>query len=296
MASDQRDDQHKAMRVVEELEQRGAEDPTIQGNMSVAKYTAERDHPKATHTVEYVGEPEMVRHTCQALDRVHLLGATTDAWPGGALAVTAEIAITGHIGVLDGGSGGTNPRGNAADSTSAAVPPPENENEQNPHVPPGGLYAVQDEHGFHEQYDVEAWPVRWWEPRPDVPAVLVLRYVPYHRAQGLEWWAGYCRLAGDSDRADRVLERVREKRIHPTGREVDVTWHGGPVNVDWYGSNWVGWSEATLASEAHGVPVVHSGPKGWMENREGIGNQAAGELTTALAQAVREARREVLPQ
>lgn len=279
-------EQHEVKRVVEELEQRGAEDPTIQGDPSLAKYTTERDHPKATHTVEYVGEPETVRHACQALDRVHVLGVTTDAWPGGALAVSAELAITGHIGVLDGGSGGTNPRGNADDSASDTVPPPEHETERNPHVAPGGTLPVRDDAGFIDHYEVEVWPVRWWEPVPDVPAVLVLRYVP--EADGLEWWTGYCRL---SDRGEapleRALRRLREKRIHAAGLGVTIDWHGG---------GWVGWSETKSTETALDGPAVHSGPVGWNMPMSDMGNQAAGDCTTVLARAVAEVRREVLPQ
>lgn len=270
MASDR---QQNVDRVVDELAQRGAEDPTVQGDITLTKYATDRDHPGADATVEYLGDPETVRHACRSLDQVAVLDVTTQPWPGGEMEVQAEIVVQ------DGGSGGTNPGGNADSSASSTVPPPEDEDEQNPHVPPGGTFPLTDDTGFTDHYGVEVWPVRWWEPRPDVQAVLVLRYVPAPAAEGLEWWAGYC-YAGAGLEFDRLLERLREQRIHAAGHE---------VNMDWHGAGWVGWSEASLPSTMAGVSVYSSVPEDWGE----LGNQEAGDLTTALAQAVLTARREV---
>ena len=273
-------EQEAVDRVVDELAQRGAEDPTVQGDITLTKYATDRDHPGADATVEYLGDPETVRHACRSLDQVAVLDVTTQPWPGGEMEVQAEIVVQ------DGGSGGVNPRGNADSSASSTVPPPEDEDQQDPHVPPGGTFPLTDDTGFTDHYEVEVWPVRWWEPRPDVQAVLVLRYVPAPEAEGLEWWAGYCRLVPEghvTDGAlhDDLLERLREQRIHAAGHEVNVDWHGG---------GWVGWSEAALPSPVKGVPVFSTVPEAWGE----LGNQEAGDLTTALAQAVLKARREVL--
>lgn len=267
-------------RVVEELHERGAADPTVQGDISLTKYATEKDHPGADATVEYLGDAETVRHACQNMDRVQLLDVSTHPWPGGEQEIQAQITVQ------DGGSNGVNPGGNVDDSASNSVPPPENDDEQNPHVPPGETFPLTDETGFTDHYKVAVWPVRWWEPRPDVESVIVLRYLPHPQADGLEWWAGYCRLG--TEHPGRVLELVREKRIHaPT---VDcVNWHGGDLTVDWHDGGWAGWSEASVPDPPTGVPVFTNVPENWgrIENRD------AGRLTTALAQAVLEARRRV---
>jgi len=273
--------QQRVDQVVAELEQRGADRPTVQGDISLTKYATEKDHPGADATVVYLGDPETVRNACRSLDQVQVLDVSTQPWPGGEQEVTAEIVV------LEGGSGGANPRGNADSSASFAVPPPEDEDmdEQNPHVPPGGTFALKDGIGFTDHYEVAVWPVRWWEPRPEVQAVLVLRYVPAPAAEGLEWWTGYCRLVPGGQVTpttahEDLLDRLNEKRIHAAGYDVNIDWHGG---------GWVGWSEASLPSTMAGVPVYSSVPEDWGE----LGNQDAGDLTTALAQAVLTARREV---
>ncbi|AGM11832.1 hypothetical protein M201_gp63 [Haloarcula californiae tailed virus 2] len=266
-------DQDAVDRVVEELEQRGAEQPTVEGDISLAAFAGGKDQRDPSATVEYLGDPETVRHACRSLDGVEVLDVSTQPWPGGETEVQAEIVVR------DAGSGGSNPGGNVDTSGSTTVPPPDTD-EQDPHVPPGGTFPLTDDAGFTDQHEVEVWPVRWWEPRPDVQAVLVLRYVPAPAAQGLQWWAGYVQ-AGVGLEFDRLLDRLREKRIHAAGTEVAVDWHGG---------GWVGWSEASLPGEVAGVPVFSTVPHDW----NGMGNQEAGEITTALAQAVLEARREVL--
>jgi hypothetical protein len=265
--------QQKIDRVVEELEQRGAEDPTVRADIPLTKYTTEQDHPGATATVEYLGDSTTVRHACRTLNQVQVLDLTTQPWPGGEQEVKVEITV------LDNGSGGATPGGNADSSASSPVPPPDDEDDQNPHAPPGSTFCFRDRSGFTDHHEVAVWPVRWWEPRPDVPACLVLRYIPHSRAEGLEWWSGYCSLG--TERPERVLERLREKPIHAAGHT---------VNVDWHGSSWCGWSEASQMSHVGAVPVFSSEPQDWGE----LGNQEAGDLTSALAQGVLEARREVL--
>lgn len=257
-------DQDTVERVVEELEQRGAEQPSVEGDISLAAFAGGSEQRDPSATVEYLGDPETVRHACRELDGVQVLDVSTQPWPGGETEVKAEIVVR------DAGSGGSNPGGNVDTSGgNAAVPPPaENSATQDPHVPPGGTWAIQDEAGFTDEYEVEVWPVRMWVPRTKVPAVTMLRYIPHPAAEGMEWWAGYVRLAPE-DGLGSVDWQALRNQVDATAYRSDhppLTYHDG--------DGWVGWVEGDV--DGH------------------VDHHRAGDVTEALAQAALEARREVL--
>mgnify|MGYP006280596749 CR=1 FL=1 len=260
MASDRQQDLGE---VRDELEQRGARNVDVGGTVGLHAY-GDEDSPGGSVQVEYTGDPETVRHAVAEVDRVRVDSVDSQEWPGGDTLVTAEIAL------LEGGSPGANPRGRVDTSGgSSTVPPPaENEATQDPHVAPGGTWAIEDENGIPDEYEVEVWPVRWWEPRPDVPAVSVLRYIPHPVAEGKEWWAGYVRLAPE-DGAGSIDWQGMRNQVDATSYRSDhppLSYHDG--------HGWVGWKEQDLDHRPD--------------------NYEAGDLTEALAQAALEARREVL--
>lgn len=266
--------------VQEELEQRGAENVDVGGTVSLHSY-GEQDSPGGTVEVEYTGDEDWLRHAVAEVDGVHFSRVDSQQWPGGDTLVEGEIVLP------EGGSPPSNPGGHVDTSGSSGgptVPPPA---ERDPHVPPGGTWGIPDENGLTDECEVEVWPVRMWQPVPDVPAVSMLRYIPDPRAEGLEWWSGYALLAPQDEVPSAGLyghmkERLREKRITYQGHTVPISYHDD--------EGWVGWTADSIPVEVHGVPV-YSAVDGEIAD---LSHQEAGDLTEDLARAVLEVRREVL--
>lgn len=279
MASDRSE---KLAQVQEELEQRGAENVDAGGTVSLHSY-GEQDSPGGSVQVEYTGDPEWLRHAVAEVDGVVFSSVDSQAWPGGDTLVEGEIVLP------EGGSPASNPGGNVDRSGSSGGPTvePPPEAEQDAHVPPGGTWGLPDENGLMDHFEVEVWPVRCWQPVPDVPAVSMLRYIPHPRAEGLEWWGGYALLAPkevvqSAGKYGHMKERLREKRITYQGHTVPISYTDD--------EGWVGWSAASIPVEVHGVPAYSSVATDMAE----LDHHEAGDLTTDLARACLEVRREVL--
>lgn len=273
-------EQERVDRVLEELEERGARAAAISGNTSIAAYAQAESGAATTVTLEYDGEKETVRHAVGSVDQVDLGQVQTEQWPGGDVHVTAEIML------LDGGSGGANPRGHV-DTSPSSVPEPEvSEDDQDAHVPPGGTWAIRDENGIADEYEVEVWPVRCWEPVPDVPAITMLRYIPAPEAHGLEWWSGYVRLAPEDGAGSidwqAMRNRLAAERITHDGHEVPFSYYDT--------EGWVGWSAADLPVHMAGIPVYSSADTDLAQ----MSNQDAGSVTEQYAKAARKVRAEVM--
>ena len=152
---------------------------------------------------------------------------------------------------------------------------------------PGGTWAIEDENGIADECEVAHWPVRMWEPAAGVPAVTVLRYVPAPRAQGLEWWSGYVKLAEapvqpSGGRWQQALRVLRTALPEYEGVEVPISYYDP--------QGWVGWTACDLPVQVAGVPVFSSVSTEVAE----MDHQEAGDVTAALAEAALRVRHEVL--
>lgn len=267
MASDQ---QH-ADRLRGELVSQGAQAVTVSGSAGLGG-------GPTTLSVEFDGDPEMVRYAVGEVDGLRLKGQPqAHEWPGGDTHVEAEITVP------EVGSGAFTPGGGADDSPSS-VPPPEDEGD--PHCAPGDGWPVEDENGITDEYEVEAWMVRSWQPVGSVDAMTVLRYVPAPEAHGLDWWAGYVRVApADTDAAlvETMRARVRDRCPEYEGVPVPTSYHDS--------HHWLGWSEADLLAEVAGVPVVSSVPE---DSFGQVDHQEAASITEGFARAAQRVRGEVL--
>lgn len=276
--------QEVVQQVADELEQRGAKAVDVQGDIAADVFAVGSDTPvqrEATVQVDFDGDPEMLENAVRALDCVACDQHHTEVYPGG------DVHVSGDLHVVEAVSPGGNPGGNADASPSPDPVPPPSEDVRDPHVPPGGKWGIPDENGITDQREVEVWPVRVWEPRPQVPAISTLRYIPHPSAGGLEWWGGYARLAPPDQVQSAGLyghmkQRLREKRITCEGHEVGISYTDD--------SGWVGWSATDLPVEIAGIPVFSSAA---LEVAQ-IDHHEAGDTTERLAQAVLEVRREVL--
>ncbi len=126
------DAQEQAQRLAGELEQRGARNVDVQGDLAVDAFDSTTDEDSGTgttlfgHEAEieavYDGDPEWVRNAVSALPRLVVQTVQDEQWPGGDTRVTAEIRLEKPP------SAGITPGGNADDSRSTeGVPPPEGE-------------------------------------------------------------------------------------------------------------------------------------------------------------------------
>lgn len=301
-----RDLQAIADEVREELEQRGASAVQVQGDLDIDRIgTTAGPQPMqqaATLEVDFDGTSEMLTNAVRSMDTVMVESYTMEDYPGG------DVHVSGDLWVVEQVSPGATPGGNTARTTTqqggggnispadpptAPVDPPaENEATQDPHVAPGGTWAIEDENGIPDEYPVEVWPVRYWEPVPEVQALTVLRYVPDAAGalewwDGLEWWAGYARLVpegltGGGTLQDDLLATLRAGGLHFQGHTVRISYEDP--------SGWCGWAATDFPVEVSGVPVYTDSN---IEVAQ-LDHTEAGSLTEGLAQGVREVRRQVL--
>lgn len=282
------DAQETAQRLAAELEQRGARAVDVQGDLAVDAFDSTNDGQgqrlfghDAEIQAEYDGDPEWIRNAVAEVQGVQVQRVDDEQYPGGDTRVMADIVL------LDGGSGGSNPGGNVDASPDTTPVPPPAEDEQDPHVPPGGTWALEDEAGVRDECEVAHWPVRCWTPPGGVPSVIVLRYIPAPRARGLEWWAGYVLL----DPRDDAWSGVPGTSLRTRLEAQQVQWEGHQVPISYQDDDgWVGWSAHDLPVEVAGIPVLSNVPT----EVAAMDNHDAGDVTRALSEAALKVRHEVL--
>lgn len=270
------------------LEQRGARNVEVGGTVGLQSY-GEQDTPGGSVDVSYTGDQQWLRNACAEVDGVAFSDVDSTEWPGGDVLVDGEIVVVepGERAATPGGEARNPPPQHPNARCATDVPPPaESEVTQDPHCARGDTWAIADENGITDECRVIVWVVRNWTPRPDTPALLVLRYIPDAKAGGLEWWSGYVRAAPEDGLGSvdwqALRNRLEVRRVQHQGHEVPISYHDS--------SGWVGWSATSLPVEVAGIPIMSTVGTEVAQ----MDNQEAGRITEQYAQAALDARREVL--